>query len=106
MEPSLCSTAPPRDIGPLGANGSELRRGRERVAGLFRSLLQAIAEPALALLGGAMGETVRHHPPLRTPLQRVVADCRGSPQRSLDITGLQQMPTLIGLVRPDAGQAI
>src|SRR5882672_7815505 len=106
MEPSLRTLHRRRDIAPLGANGSELRRGRECVAGLFRSLLQAIAEPALALLGGAMGEAVRHYLALRTPLQRVVADCRGSPQRGLDITGLQQMPTLIGLVRPDAGEAI
>src|SRR5882724_11159496 len=106
MEPSLCSTAPPRDIGPLGANGSELRRGRERVAGLFRSLLQAVVEPALPLLGGAMGKAVRHHPPLRTPLQRVVADCRSSTQCGLDITRLQQMPALIGFVCPDAGEEI
>src|SRR5882724_9179678 len=105
MEPSLCSTAPPRDIGPLGANSSELRRGRECVAGLFRSLLQAVVEPALPLLGGAMGKAVRHHPTLRTPLQRVITDRGGSAQRGLDITGLQQMPALIGLVGPDAGEA-
>jgi hypothetical protein len=53
-----------------------------------------------------MRKAVGHHPALRAPLQRVVADRRGSAQRSLDITGLQQMPTLIGLVRPDAGETI
>src|SRR5712691_8837467 len=106
MEPSLCGTAPPRDIAAPGADSSELRRGRERVAGLFRSLLHAVVEPALTLLGGAMREAVGHHPALRTPLQRVVANRRGGAQRGLDITGLQQMPTLIGLVRPDAGEAI
>ena len=53
-----------------------------------------------------MGEAVGHNPPLRPPLQRVVANRRGSPQRGLDITRLQQMPALIGLVRPDAGEAI
>src|SRR3954463_9806182 len=99
-------TTPPRAIAPPEADGSELRVGRECVAGLFVSLLHTVVEPALALLGSAMGKAIGHHPALRTPLQCVVANRRGGPQRGLDIAGLQQMPAFIGLVCPDSGEAV
>src|SRR5262245_1274827 len=85
---------------------SELCARRKCVAALRRSLLHAGVEPALALLGCAMCEAIRHHPALRAPLQRVVTDRGGGAQRGLDVAGLQQMPALVGLVRPHACEAI
>ena len=79
----------------------------ERVAGLHRALLIAGHEPLLALRGGAVGEAIRHHPPGRLPLQRVVADRGRRRQRRIDVAGFEEARPLLGLaVDPDAGQAI
>src|SRR3954467_9177122 len=53
----------------------ELRRG-EGIAACDLTRLEAIAEPALALLRRTVGEAVRHHPALCLALQRVVTDRR------------------------------
>src|SRR6185312_16130746 len=88
--------------------GSNLQRAlRKRVAGLYRALLIAGHEPLLALRGGAVGETVRHHPARRLPLQRVVADRSCRPQCRIDIAGLDEAGTLLLLaVDPDAGKTV
>src|SRR6185312_4219332 len=88
--------------------GSNLQRAlRKRVAGLYRALLIAGHEPLLALRGGAVGETVRHHPARRLPLQRVVADGGRRPQCRIDIAGLDEAGTLLLFaVDPDARKTI
>src|SRR5437867_5294046 len=106
MVSSLVSTTLRSQRRAFTPHVSELCVWRKCVAALHRSLLHAGVEPALPLLGRAMREAVRHHPALRAPLQRIVTDCGGGAQRGLDVTGLQQMPALIGLVRPHAGEAI
>ena len=68
------------------------RSGRKRVAGLHRTLLEAGHEPALALLGRAMGKAVGHDVALRALLQHVIADRRRGLQCRLDVAGLQQLP--------------
>src|SRR4051812_16753934 len=68
-----------------------LQRARaKRITRLHRALLIAGHEPLLALRGGAVGETVGHHPARRLALQRVVADCGRRLQRSVDIAGLEE----------------
>src|SRR5437867_4780715 len=104
MTPSLMCVALHATL--LRRTKSELCARRKCIAALRRSLLHAGVEPALALLGRAMCEAVRHHPALRAPLQRVVPDRGGGAQRGLDVARLQQMPALIGLVRPHAGETI
>src|SRR5262245_2055529 len=106
MAPSLCAWLYMCGATLLRRTKSELCARSKCVAGLGRSLLQAVVEPALALLGCAMREAVRHHPALRAPLQRVVTDRRGGLQRGLDVAGLQQMPAFVRLVRPHAGKAV
>src|ERR1041385_4688882 len=94
--------APPS---PLREEGSQLRR-RERVAGRYLALFQPFGEPALALLRSAVGKGVRHHIATRLLLQAVVADGRGGLQRRLHVARLNALPLLIGMKRPDAGEAV
>jgi hypothetical protein len=84
-----------------------LHTAAEGVAGLDRALLIAGHEPALALLGRAMREGIRHHAACSLPLQRVVADRRRGGQRRIDVAGFEEARTLLLLaIDPDAGQAI
>src|SRR5450755_3985521 len=79
----------------------------EGIAGLHRALLIAGHEPLLALRGGAVGERIRHHPPGRLPLQRIVADRRCRGQRRIDVAGFEEARTfLLFAVDPDTRQAI
>ena len=78
----------------------------ECVAGLDGAFLEAGREPALALLGAAVGEAVRHHGALRFPLQRVVADRGRRLQRRVDVARIEELVLRLGVVRPDAGEAV
>src|ERR1041385_1033016 len=82
------------------------RTRRKGVAGLDRALLEPGHEPALALLGRAVGEALRHHRALRLSLQRVVADRRGGLQRRVDVTRIEEALLRLGVVGPDAGEAV
>src|ERR1035441_7282868 len=79
---------------------------RERIAGRQLALRETGGEPALALLGRAVGKRVRHDAPLRTLLQRVVADRTGGLQRRIDVAGIEELFALLGMVCPYAGVAI
>src|SRR5215471_12308822 len=83
----------------------KLRRP-ESVAAGDRSALEPGIEPALTLLGGAVGEGIRHRIALRLLLQGIVADRRRRAQRRLDVTRLQQVPFLLRMVRPYAREAV
>lgn len=63
------------------------------------AVLEAGPEPAHALLGGAVGEGVRHHYAARLPLKPVVPDGAGGCQRLLDVTGLQRLVARLGMMR-------
>src|SRR5262249_21460533 len=84
---------------------SELLR-RERVAGADRAFLQPGLEPPLTLLRRSVREGIRHHVAAGLLLQTVVADRGCRAQRRIDVARLQQLPALLGLVRPDAGETI
>src|SRR3954467_12079204 len=80
---------------------------RKRVASLHCALLVAGHEPLLALRRRAVGETVGHHPARRLPLQRIVADRSGRPQRRVDIAGFDEAWTFLLLaVDPDPRKTI
>src|SRR5271169_1923043 len=79
---------------------------RERVAGLDVAALQARGQPLLALRRRAVGEAVGHGVAARGGLQAVVADRRRGRHRLLDVAGLENLPFLISVGRPDAGEAI
>ena len=68
--------------------------------------LKPVDEPALALLGAAVGEAVRHHGALRSPLQRIVADRGRRLQRRVDVARIEELVLRLGVVRPDAGEAV
>ena len=53
-----------------------------------------------------MGEAVGHGVAVRRRLQAIVADRPGRRHGLLDVAGVEQLPFLIGVGRPDAGQAI
>src|SRR5579872_4839529 len=59
--------------GPLqmGAAPPSERARRERIAGRHVAVLEAVREPALALLGRAVSERIRHRVALRLLLQAV-----------------------------------
>src|SRR6186713_627191 len=78
----------------------------ERIAGLDLAGLQPGGEPARALLRRTMGEAVGHYAALALLLQSVVADGRRSLDRFLDVARLERLPALVGVVRPDAREAI
>src|SRR5688572_29482007 len=78
----------------------------ERVAGPHRAFLEAGREPLLALRRAAVGEAVGHHLALGFLLHHVVADRRRGLQRRLDVAWLQQLPSLLRVMRPDAAEAI
>src|SRR5215208_1981479 len=78
----------------------------EGVAGRNFALREAGHEPALALLRRAVGEGVRHHAALRTPLQSVVADRGCRLQRGVDVARLEEAVLLFSVVGPHAGEAV
>src|SRR5262249_30420780 len=90
---------------------SQLRR-RKGVAARNRAGLEAGVEPALALLGAAVGEAVGYDVALRSPLQRVVADRGGRAQGRLDVSGLDERRLAfvpehrVLAVRPHPGEAV
>jgi len=53
-----------------------------------------------------VSEGVRYDIPLRLFLYPVVADGAGGRQAFLDIALLQDLPRPVGIVRPDAGEAV
>ncbi len=63
----------PRNCAPANIRGDSPPTsqwlGVERVAGLHAAALEALLEPAHALLRGAVSEGLRHHAALRAPLQ-------------------------------------
>src|ERR1700736_1099663 len=80
------SAAHRKSAAPHPGHARPLQRCRaECIACLQRSLLIAGHEPSLALFGRAVREGIRHHPPGRLPLQRIVADCGRGSQGAVDI---------------------
>src|SRR5437868_3211953 len=63
-------------------------------------------EPLHALLARAVGEGLRRHAALRLPLQPVVADGRRGIERLLHVARLEDVARALGVVRPDAREAI
>src|SRR6185437_11996487 len=96
--------SPPSPSGG-GIRRSELRRGK-CVAGLYGALLEAGREPALALLGAAVGEAVRHHGALGLALQCVVADRGGGLQGGVDVARLDALVPILEILCPHAGEAV
>src|SRR5215216_6024144 len=83
-----------------------VRFALEGVAGLELAGLHAGLEPAHALGGGAMGEALRDHVAAGALLEGVVADGAGVAQGFLDVALLQELAGAVGVVGPDAGQAV
>src|SRR6202521_1671321 len=81
-------------------------RRREGVAAFHRAALEPVVEPAHALLRGAVGEGVGHDLALAALLQAIIADRRGGLQCGFNVAGLDQIPFLLRLVGPYAGQAV
>ena len=79
----------------------------EQLIGLLEiAVLEALAEPVNPLLGRAVRELFRHDIALGLLLQPVIADGLGGGDRLLDVAGFQNVPFLIGVMGPDAGQKI
>src|SRR5215831_2342745 len=53
-----------------------------------------------------MRESVGHDITLRLPLQTIVANCRRGLQRRLHVARLERIPSLIRIIRPDAGETV
>ena len=111
---SPASTIPPlgprsagfnRPPAPRQSEGSEVGC-RKRVAIGDLAGLQPDGEPALALLGRAVGEGVRHRALARVALEGIVADLAGGVQRLFEVSGFDGAEVLRGVSRPDAGEAI
>src|SRR5207249_2577631 len=95
----------PKRPRPARPRRSELGRA-ERVALPQLAGLEAPAEPVHALPGRAVREGLRRHAALGLTLQPVVPDRRGGVERLLQIALLEDVARLLGVVRPDAGQAV
>src|SRR4029079_19266493 len=78
----------------------------ESIAAFELAALITALEPALALGRGAVSEGVRHDIALRLLLDLVVADRARRIQRVVDIAGLDDVFTLLGVIGEDAGEAI
>src|ERR1051325_81413 len=85
--------------------GLQLRRAR-RVALIDVARHEAALEPSHALRGRAVRERIRRHAALRALLQPVVADGGRGADPLLEIARLEDVPRAIGVVRPDAGEAV
>src|SRR6056297_968928 len=82
------------------------RRGAERVAACRVAVVETPAEPAHALLGGAVGEGIGYDFASGASLQRVVADRRGGCKGFFYIARFQPVMAILGVMRPDAGKAV
>src|SRR5262245_12360538 len=82
------------------------RVGGERVAPADVPGVEAAPEPAHALRGGAVGERLRRHVALGLALEPVVTDGRRRGESLLEIAGLEDVARPIGMVSPDAGEAV
>jgi len=78
---------------------------REGVAVFDFAAEQAFLEPALPLLGGAVGEGVRHDAALLFLLNGIVADGVGGAHGFLDIAAIE-LQGLLRVIRPDAGEEV
>src|SRR5215213_2502182 len=83
--------------------GSDI--SRERVAGGRVARVEALAEPARPLRGGAVREGLGADAARRLGLDAVVADRARGGQALLEVALLEQ-PALVGRVRPHAGEAV
>ena len=79
---------------------------RERVTRADVAGFPAGAEPADALLGGAVGEGIGDDAALTFALDRVVADRGGGAQRFFEIARFEPRMALLGAVGPHAGVAV
>src|SRR6185295_5060904 len=84
---------------------SELAR-LERVALVNAAGLQAALEPGDALRARAVGEALGNDRALRALLQCVVADLRRGVQGLFDIALFQNLARRLGVMAPDAGEAV
>ena len=75
----------------------------EGIAGLQRTAVIPLREPAFPLFGGSMGEGVRLRHLPRLPLQPVIADHPRRVQRLFQVAALQQP---IDMTRPDARETV
>src|ERR1700719_829590 len=82
------------------------RTRRQRIAARNLAAIEPRLEPALALLGRAVGEGIGHDIALHLFLQPVVADRGGGLQRLVDVARLKEVVLLLGAVRPHAGEAV
>src|SRR6266849_3512857 len=81
-------------------------RTTEGVAARHTTALEPGVEPAHALFGRAVGESVGDDVALRLPLQAVVADGGRGLERSFDVALLDQIPALLRTLGPDPGETI
>src|SRR5215212_1923083 len=92
--------------GRWGTSTRSRRIRREGVALLRAAGLQALFEPTDPLRRAAMSKGVRHHYAARLPLQPVVPDRGGGVHRRLDIALFDNVLHAIGVVGPNAREAI
>src|SRR5712692_2618283 len=81
-------------------------RTTEGVAARHTTALEPGVEPAHALFGRAVGESVGDDVALRLPLQAVIADGGRGLERSFDVALLDQIPALLRTLGPDPGETI
>src|ERR1700731_2929810 len=93
-------------LSPCGRDQTLQRTRRDRIAGRDLAAVEAVGEPALALLRRAVGEGVGHDVALHLLLQPVVADRGRGLQGLVDVAGIEEMMLLLGAVRPYAGETI
>src|SRR6185436_14458750 len=78
----------------------------ERVAVVDGARRVTLAEPLLTLRRGAVREGFLVHLSLHAALDGVVTHRSGRVQGLVDVARLDQLPRLVGVVRPDAGEAV
>src|SRR4029079_15499908 len=78
----------------------------ERVALVDAAGLQTALEPGEALRAGAVREGLGNDRALRAALQGVAADLGRGVQRLFDVALLEDLARRLGIVAPDAGEAV
>src|SRR2546423_11204704 len=78
----------------------------ERVAVGDAAAFESALEPLHALRARAVRERLRNDVAARLALQAVVADCARGVQSFGDVALLEDVPHLVGVIRPDAGEAV
>jgi len=78
----------------------------ERVALAYVAGLQPAFEPAHALGRASVGEGIRRHVSPGLSLEPVVANSACRIESFLDVTLLEDVAGLVGMIGPDAGQTI